>query len=275
MAERAQGRGTGGGGGGGGRQGEPKQNVATSWKPPRKSLLGRLVKLVFLVAFVGSIFLLGNYSTKIDRKPWDWTGDDWRGFLGFAREETEAAGREIQERLPDDWSAELAAFRDRAYDALPENVKNISLSDWMSTARERVGDAARYAEERFGDSEAGSGGEGGSTAARATDTATGTRTAARTQASEYERVYGDDAPRVERGIQRFRQALARYRLSIDGRGDDADIRESMRLFHDAQEELSPVADRYPDDPLLCGDEGVMVKLQQFLQDCVKRSRVGG
>lgn len=70
----------------------------------KPSFLGRLIRWVFALVFLATVILGSMYSGKIERYPWQWSGDEWSGFKDYCLlkyEEVKAEARVIATKLED------------------------------------------------------------------------------------------------------------------------------------------------------------------------------
>ncbi len=120
---------------------------------PKGTFKGLLAKLLlFVVLFLVTASMVA-YSLKIESWPWNWTSENWQGYLTFSQEKAKAAGDEIAAY---DWNNLKTKITDKTkglWNDAPEVGKRIEekLGGAKSTTGAKPGEPATAVTPAAGD----------------------------------------------------------------------------------------------------------------------------
>lgn len=200
-------------------------------KPPKKR--SPIPKLILSAAVVILATWMTMYSAQVGRGPWDWSGDDWSGFLTFSKAQVEAAKKKVQEV---DWEKvkdKVTAKTKELWHKVPELEQKLEAK--LAQLR---GDKQQQAEGK-----------------------------APTQGTPPAVV---EPTTLERGCETFRMGIRHYKQSMDDQGE---LKKAKALFHEARELLEKAhgeAEAKGDTAQATEIEGYIQQCQIYLEDCSKR-----
>jgi hypothetical protein len=212
-------------------------------KPKKKSSF--LIKLA--VSGFSSVLVLwiGLYSFDLGRGPWDWKGDDWKGFLTFSQAQVEQAVEQAQKV---DWEAiadTITAETKKLYDKIPA---------WEN----KLDDTIAKLEKEEGQQQATEGGQGEASAEPL-------------QAEPS--AYMKGCTKFRAGIRAYKKAFAK---GASRSQQKTGLAEAKGLFEQAQEHFE-VAEREAQE---AGDQNLLAEIGEtreecgrYLYDCVKLDKL--
>lgn len=206
-------------------------------EPPKSSFGAKLGKLLLLVVLFLATAAFVAYSLRIERGPWAWSGDDWKGFLTFSQEKAKAAGDEIASY---DWANLKTKVTDR--------TKQL----WSDAP-----EVGRRIEEKLG----------GKTSA--TPTGTPAQPGDKTSASVPSAPADSVSPEHKLALESMRSGISHYRKSPD---DANELQAAKKDFESASGHFEKALKETTDDKAKSDIEQELKDCNKYLEDCRAREK---